>query len=272
MKSIISILLLLTLSLYSQTYRDTTNVIILTFSEPMRIWDLTVLDNYVVVNSLNDTIPVYATGYETSWVQQDSGLTKIGLLLPQLQWGVTYTFIVSNVRYLAGNVIDPSYQSVTYNIDNSTTKVSPPFIGFSKGISRNPLTIINAYAKDTSQVTTLPYRVFDGITYRGNINEIWASNPVPEWIVIELDQARAVRQIVLSFSYFHDSRIYSYSIDYTYFPSKVWYNAVPLAYSVANQEWVSQDVNFSCKYIRINFLTNNQSNWAGLYEIKILGE
>jgi hypothetical protein len=130
------------------------------------------------------------------------------------------------------------------------------------------LNIINAIAKDTSQSTTLPWRAYDGVTYTGDENEIWTSQPIPEWIYFELDGIKDVKKLMLSFSYWHSGRVYGYSVEYSD-DAINWTTSIADANSIANQEWVTQIVSFSAKYIRVNFSSNSQSEWAGLYEIEI---
>lgn len=112
--------------------QDTTSTIVLTFSEPMKQWDLSVLDNYKVTDSKGKVIPVYSTGYSLDWIQKDSGLIKIALLLPRLQYKETYIFIVSNVRDLAGNFIgDQNTVSFFFN-GFAPDKISIPIVQMKK--------------------------------------------------------------------------------------------------------------------------------------------
>jgi hypothetical protein len=132
------------------------------------------------------------------------------------------------------------------------------------------LTIVDAHAKDTSQATTLPWRAYDGVTYTGDVNQIWTSNPIPEWIYFDLGETKTIVELRMSFSYFHEGRVYGYSIEYSD-DAINWTTAIASANSVANQEWVTQNVNFSARYVRFSFYSNNQSNWAGFYEVEIYG-
>lgn len=267
------LILLFVGSLFGQTYRDSLSYFKVNFSEPIRLHDLQIKSNYLLVSSEGDTINLIRLSTDPKSMSIENGdtaLISVTLTTKALKWGISYTITVNNVRDRAGNVIDPIHNSWVWSYETDNRKLSKVNVG-SRNANQFPLICVNAWAKDTSQVTTLPYRAIDGITYRGDISEIWTSRPIPEWIVVELDQARAVHRIDLSFSYFHDGRIYSYSIDYS-MNGSYWYNLIPLAYSVPNKEWVTHQVFISCKYVRINFITNNQSEWAGLYEIKLFGE
>lgn len=161
------------------------------------------------------------------------------------------------------NILD--YALVSKNLFRAS---QVPIVNISSVATK--LKIIKAVSKDSSQLTTLPFRAYDGIKYSGDVNQIWTSNPIPEWIYFELDSSRNVKQIKMSFSYFHTGRVYEYSIEYS--NDKVnWTTAILSVSSIANQEWVSQNLNFRSKYIRISITSNNQSNWAGFYEVEIYG-
>lgn len=160
------------------------------------------------------------------------------------------------------NVLD--YASVSRNLFK-TSQVPPGTVS----VAPQKLTIINATAKDTSQITTLPWRAYDGVTYTGDVNQIWTSQPIPEWITFDAGSAKNIKEVRLSFSYYHNGRIYGYSIQYST-NGTTWTTATTSS-SVANQEWMIHTVNFNARYIRINYTSNNQGAWAGLYEAQIYG-
>lgn len=273
----ILIAIIFTTSLCAQVHGDSKNYIALNFNEPIIKSGLITKSNYTFKDSSSgQTLELVAVGinkssevYVTS--SGDSSFTQSIIVTPKLEWGRTYYIEVNNVKDTAGNVIDPVKKSIYYNLDDAPDRPSKPDITMHWKPKEIQIPIIDAWAKDTSQTTTLPWRAYDGVTYTGDVNQIWTSNPLPEWIVFKLDMARDVYRIEMSPSYFHNGRVYSYSIEYS-MGGTYWYTFTPLTYSVANQEWMKYNVHFSCDRIRIRFITNNQSNYAGLYEFRVFGE
>ena len=41
--------------------------------------------------------------------------------------------------------------------------------------------------------------------------------------------------------------------------------------TIPNEEWYTYTIGRNAKYIRVVFLTNSQSTWAGLWEVEFTG-
>ena len=169
---------------------------------------------------------------------------------------VFYTVTVNNVTDLAGNIISPTANTAPYQY-----------------IAANELTelqIDSAYAEAWYQNYNPP-KAIDGITEPVDPESRWGGAlPMPDSIMFDLGQDKMVGQTRFSFYAWNGGRIYTYSV-YSSMDGNSW-SAVAENISSSSTEWSVLNFNLiECRYIKLVSLTNNQSQWAGLYEAEIWG-
>ena len=169
---------------------------------------------------------------------------------------VFYTVTVNNVTDLAGNIISPTANTAPYQY-----------------IAANELAelqIDSAYAEAWYQNYNPP-KAIDGITEPVDPESRWGGAlPMPDSIMFDLGQDKMVGQTRFSFYAWNGGRIYTYSV-YSSMDGNSW-SAVAENISSSSTEWSVLNFNLiECRYIKLVSLTNNQSQWAGLYEAEIWG-
>lgn len=116
---ILFITILTATNLYAQ-WTDTTSVIMLKFSEPMKIEGLLNPDNYQVKTfGENKFWQIYNVGLVNSYrdssgnvIQGDS--SSIVLVVEKLPYKKTYEITANNVEDKAGNIINPEGKKILY--------------------------------------------------------------------------------------------------------------------------------------------------------------
>lgn len=225
--------------------------LVLTFSEPLNQNGITILLNYVISN-----------GILVQSAQLNPNLSSITLNTSSHLFGQTYNISVFNLEDLAGNTIQPSNNSATYQ-----SSFNPPPTG---GIAK--LLIINAIASDTDDVNLSPNKTIDGLyfTNGGNPSSRWAAMPTPQWLMYDLGMLKQVSKVRVAFYEFENGRIYTYNI-YVSTDKVNWINVVSNAIS-SSQEWTEKSFNsVIARYVKIEMVSNNQNTWATVWEAEVWG-
>jgi hypothetical protein len=117
-----------------------------------------------------------------------------------------------------------------------------------------------------------PEKTIDGLgALSGDPDSRWAAEPMPEELTFDLGAIRTVCKTKLSFYNWNAGRVYNYSIS-TSTDHNSWTTIISQTTSVSNQEWtVDEFTAVSARYVRVHFIDNNQSTWAGLWEAEIWG-
>lgn len=267
------IIVFITGSLYCQTYRDPDSKMSIGFNEAIDTVNLFKPEHYTIKDDSGKVIKIKGLGLteNTPIIEKNGkkGIKSVVIILEQLQWGRRYTITVTGVYDLAGNLIDSQHNEILWSFEDKTNrKINKTQVN--SRLQSSKLTIINAISKDSSDKQNLPFNAFNGKRRGDPSSVIWTTRPIPEWIRFELDKISTIKELKLSFSYFENGRVYSFTVDYST-DGITWKTGLPLAYSIANSEWVSYNVNFIAKFIRINFITNSQSNYAGFWEVELYG-
>ena len=170
---------------------------------------------------------------------------------------VFYTVTVNNVTDLAGNIISPTANTASYQ--------------YIAAYELTELQIDSAYAEAWYQNYNPP-KAIDGITEPVDPESRWGGAlPMPDSIMFDLGQDKMVGQTRFSFYEWNGGRIYTYSV-YSSIDGNSW-SAVAENISSSSTEWSVLNFNLiECRYIKLVSLTNNQSQWAGLYEAEIWGQ
>ena len=91
---------------------------------------------------------------------------------------------------------------------------------------------------------------------------------MPQWIQYDLGATEPISLIAISFYQWNAGRIYQYSIQTS--ENQIQWNNVITNASSSSQEWtLNEFTNLSARYLRIICLSNNQGDWAGVWEARI---
>jgi len=250
--------LTITVSLYSQEYRDTFNSVRLDFSNTMSVIGLTDIDNYEVVTDAGDTLEISAI-----WLPNDSVYTKVAVIMEQISWTVkNFTVKCYNLKDLKDSTINLEKNFANVSFRNNITK---PIVNIVAAGSVKKLIIVDAIASKISQPEHIPAHVYDNDT-----STIWTAEPIPQWIIVELSRTSIINRIDIAFTYWFQPRIYTYDI-YSSIGGDLW-TPVLTATSTSLNQWSKHIFDpIEVRYIRIVTVGNSQSLWANIKEIEIYG-
>ena len=168
----------------------------------------------------------------------------------------SYVIMVVNVEDLSGNPIAQN-NTAGYTLLPPDTLMKFPIANV-EGIIIEP--------------DHTPEKTIDGLgALSGDPDSRWAAEPMPEELTFDLGAIRTVCKTKLSFYNWNAGRVYNYSIS-TSTDHNSWTTIISQTTSVSNQEWtVDEFTAVSARYVRVHFIDNNQSTWAGLWEAEIWG-
>ncbi|MEJ2615085.1 MAG: discoidin domain-containing protein [Ignavibacteriaceae bacterium] len=132
------------------------------------------------------------------------------------------------------------------------------------------LSIVNVIASETTDTLTSPEKTIDGKGANdGEPFSRWAARPMPEYLIFDLGSIKNISQTKFSFYNWNNNRIYKYSI-LTSSDLSNWYQ-IANDDSSSSSEWTANIINKAARYVKLVFLSNNQCDWAGLWEAQIYG-
>lgn len=143
-------------------------------------------------------------------------------------------------------------------------------IGWYYGGIANKLKIYNVIASSTSDTNTDPMGTVDGILSGADKNR-WASQPIPQYLIFDLGNEKRVEETKFAFAEWEPGRIYIYSIS----TSNDAINWKPLFTNILSDstQWTIKKFNpIKARYIKLDFISANNTNWANLWEAEIYGE
>jgi len=253
------------------TNRDTTTTMALTFNEDMSPVGLNSFNNYVLTDDSGQTKTIYGIGIVLELGGQPiTGNRMVALITERLDYKRTYKVVVTNVKDVAGNFINPEKNSMEYYFMGLSQTVGTPYVSFNIKL----LPIVSAISQKTSEALHGPEKAIDGKgKYSGDADSRWACTPIPVWITFDLGQNKKLSELRYSFYNFDAGRIYTYNVQYSR-DNITWNPLVSSKTSTPNVEWTIDKLSVfvEARYIRINLTANNQSTWAGLWEVQFLGK
>ncbi|MBI9070031.1 MAG: discoidin domain-containing protein [Melioribacteraceae bacterium] len=133
------------------------------------------------------------------------------------------------------------------------------------------INITDVLASSTTNTLTSPLSTIDGKGYDdGDVNSRWSSYPTPQFLIFKFDSVRTVSKSRISFYKFDQGREYNYSLDYST-DSKTWNSLVEKSVS-SNTEFTEDTFDsVNAKYIRLNLLGANNTQWATVWEAEFYG-
>jgi hypothetical protein len=171
----------------------------------------------------------------------------------------SYLVTVVNVEDVAGNSVDPVHNTAQYEYI-----VIPP-----DTLMMFPIQNVEGIIIEPDHT---PEKTIDGLgAFSGDPDSRWAAEPMPEELTFDLGAIKTVYKTRLSFYNWDAGRVYDYSVSISSDYNN-WITIVPQATSASNEEWTVEEFTpVDARYVRVHFINNNQSTWAGLWEGEIWG-
>ena len=217
--------------------------VVLEFSEQMNESSVENPNNYSITNGVN-VINAVMTGNQVrlSTSEHING---------------NYQITVNNVTDIAGNLISPQANSQIYEFQSGSGLIQLP--------------IHRVLASVISVPEYYPEKTIDGLGYYGgDPTSRWVGETMPEWLVYDLGDIQVINTSKLSFNYWDENRVYQYTLQISN-DSLNWADVRTNISSFA-QEWSIEYIGpIEARYIKIIFIANNQSAWAGLWEAEFYG-
>ncbi len=198
-------------------------------------------NNYSITNNIN----IFNASLSGSEVTLQTSVHSPG----------SYIVTVINVEDLAGNPISNS-NTAEYSLIPADSVVMYP-IEEVIGIVQEP--------------DHTPSKTIDGMgALNGDPDSRWAAEPMPKDLVFDLGTIKSVSKTRLSFYRWDAGRVYTYSILVS--NNNIDWQTVISPKSSSSSEWTIDDFNaIQARYIKVYFIDNNESGWAGLWEGQIWG-
>ncbi len=222
--------------------------VVLDFSEPLDTVSVLNLSDYHISNQV-----------EVTGVEIYPSHKRICLNTTNHDTDFVYSITVNNIKDTSGNVITSQYNSAFYKL----VDISP--------VTYTEYLMEEVEASSTSDTTTSPAKTLDGLGMGDpDPSSRWASEFLPQWIQYDLGSTQTINLIASSFYRWDQGRVYQYSIQ-TSDNSVLWNDVVTNA-SSSSQEWTLNEFgSLEARYVRIICLSNNEADWAGLWETHIFG-
>ncbi|GMU95622.1 discoidin domain-containing protein [Ignavibacterium album] len=171
-----------------------------------------------------------------------------------------YSVVVNNVTDTAGNVISAQNNSANYGYNPD------PLPGILK------FTPTGTNASSIPEPDHLPEKTFDGLGYNsGDPTSRWAGNNLPQWIGYDLGNSIMLNKTRIQFYKWNEGRIYNYSILVS--TDSINWTTVKQNILSSNTEWTEENFEpIPARYVRIVVHSNNQNNWASLWETEFYGQ
>ena len=218
----------------------------LDFSEPIDGSQVGNLGNYIISEQIQ------VLDAELNATQQRIILTTDQHIINHI-----YTITIHNLTDLAGNVIFSEANSAFYK------ELDLGYTGYIEHL------IENVDASATTDTNTSPQKTLDGlINSDPDPNSRWAAEIMPQWIQYDLGAVENINLIAISFYRWNYGRVYVYSIQVSDDLNN--WNEIVSSASSSSQEWTFNEFNnLTARYVRIVCLSNNEADWAGLWEARI---
>lgn len=278
MKLFLVILLLFSTNLFAQPYRSQHQYIKLQFSELMSTDGLFDKTNYVVYDEVGDTVQVYGVG----WIDGEDttgGINYSVIATDQWKYNTFYTVRVQWVKDRAGNLIAENNYAFTFlpMVDSSLVPTSI-YVGSEGGYSIDTLQVDTVYASGQEDANHGPEKATDGVSYTtpgsNYAYNCWTScclaDAGGQWFIAGFNQDHFIQDLIVSGTYYPGR---SYGLDIQISQDNVTWEHITNISTTVNVEWTTIHIGRIAKFVKINFLANSTptSDWAGLWEIKVLG-
>jgi hypothetical protein len=214
------------------------------FSEQVQSSSATNIGNYSINNGIQVTSAVLSGNNQS-----------VQLTTSDHPAGQSYTVVVSSVLDLAGNPLSQQVNSANYTWDGSTALYRQNISG--------------AYANDW-YLDYMPEKSIDGIVNTTTASRWAGAIPMPDSILFDLGASRTFSSTRISFYEWDTGRIYEYALKVSN-DLVSWQTIVASTFST-NTQWSEETFSpVVGRYLLLVSLSNNQSQWAGVWEAEIWG-
>ncbi|HKB87710.1 MAG TPA: discoidin domain-containing protein, partial [Ignavibacteriaceae bacterium] len=217
-----------------------TNTVLVTFSEEM--------DSLTILNKNNYSIN---NGITVNTVFVLCGCSKVILSTSDHMLGSWYELTVNNVKDVSGNLINQASKTLDYH---ATEKMKFDILQAQGQWYQN---LIPQKAIDGNPDTTSNSR------WGGVVN-------LPDSIVFDLGDVKTIDETRFSFYRWNDGRVYNYSV-LTSHDGKNWAEVVSNKPSAPFEWSIDAFSPVEARYVKLEVLRCNESQFAGLWEAEILG-
>ncbi len=219
--------------------------VLLTFSEELDETSAEVISNYSIDKGISiDSATLL------------NGGTVVSLSTSAHSPNTIYTVTVNNVLDLAGNIISSQGNSAQYQKESGggggKRKIS---------IGRTSAQWFQNYVPDNS---------IDGDTDPASDSRWAGVLPMPDSIVFDLDGVYTINETHFSFYRWDQGRIYNFSVQVSV-DGVNWTEVLTDMVSSSAQWSINQFDSVEARYVKLISLSNNESQWAGLWEAEIWG-
>ena len=221
-------------------------IVLLTFSEELDENSAEVANNYSIDKGISiDSATLL------------NGGTVVSLATSAHSPNTVYTVIVNNVKDLSGNIISSQANSFQYQKEN----------GGSGGGKRK---IHVSSASGEWFQNYIPDNSIDG-NLDPTSESRWAGVlPMPDSIVFDLDAINTIDETHFSFYRWDQGRTYRFSVQVSV-DRMNWTEVLTNMISSSSQWTINQFDSVEARYVKLISLSNNESDWAGLWEAEIWG-
>ncbi len=220
-------------------------IVLLTFSEEMDETSAEVTSNYSVDKGISiDSATLL------------NGGTVVSLSTSNHSPNTIYTVTVENVTDLAGNTISSQANSAQYQKDNGGGGGKRKF-AVGKASAQWFQNFVPNNSVDENPDTTSESR--------------WAGVlPMPDSIVFDLETVNTIDETHFSFYRWNQGRVYHFSVQVSVDDAN-WTEVLTDMVSSSSQWTINQFDSVQARYVKLILLSNNESEWAGLWEAEIWG-
>uniref|UniRef100_A0A832G127 T9SS type A sorting domain-containing protein n=1 Tax=Ignavibacterium album TaxID=591197 RepID=A0A832G127_9BACT len=216
------------------------------FSEPLEQSSANNPNNYVIDNGVN----VNSVQFSGVVATLNTSIHSPGF----------YNVIVSNVTDTAGNTISAQQNSASYGYNPNPL---PELLKFVPGRSNASAVADTAY---------IPEKTFDGKLYNsGDPTSRWIAQYLPQWVSYDLGNVIMLNKTRIQFYNWQNGRIYNYTIQV----STDSVNWTDVRFNIPSQlaEWTVETFEPTpARFVKIIVLSNNQSDWANVWEVEFYGQ
>ena len=233
---------------------------------PPRVTGTTLLDSVTLVVSFSEALDQATAENESNYsitnninvLNASLSGSKVTLQTSTHSPG-SYVVTVINVEDVAGNSVNPAHNTAQYEYI-----VLPP-----DTLMMLPIENVEGIIIEPNHT---PLKTIDGMgALSGDPDSRWAAEPMPEELVFDLGSIRTVCKTKLSFYNWNAGRVYNYSVAISN-DNNNWNTIIPQATSTIQEEWtINEFPPMNTRYVKLHFINNNQSTWAGLWEAEIWG-
>ena len=249
------------------------------------------LTSYQCILCLNNNNPVYQFSYLEGSSQLNNMIPQIGVGVINLDGEIKLTFaslpgnevITTNELKIGSFVMKTHIDSKLsmpiinwcFNEKISTILTGKSFQDITNdkdhsSLNNGQILVQKIVASSTDSSASTDFLTDGKMKSEVDINSNWKTDRMPAYLIFDLGNEINISRTRFSFNNWDKGRIYQYSI-YTSDDNNSWNEVVSNVSSSAEEWTVNNFSNQNARYIKLLIISNNQNEWATLWEIQIFG-